>query len=62
MITSLKFISSSADFYLLLNGVEVRLKLYSALAELLLNSYVDVDYSYIVPSFKLWTQKIIPDP
>ena len=34
-----------------------------ASAKLILNSYDDdVDYSYIVHSVKLWTEKIIPDP
>ena len=38
---------SSADFYLL-NGVDNRLRLDLASAKLILNSYDNVDYSYIV--------------
>ena len=61
MMTPLKFNISSADFYLL-NGVDIRLRFDLAPAKLIINSYDDNDYSYVVHSVKLWTQKIIPDP
>ena len=61
MMTPLKFNISSADFYLL-NGVDIRLRFDLAPAKLIINSYDDINYSYVVHSVKLWTQKIIPDP
>ena len=47
MMTLLKLIISSADLYLL-NDVDIRLRLDLAMAKLILNSYDEVNYSYIV--------------
>ena len=57
MMTALKINISSAGFYLL-NGVDIRFRFDLAPAKSILNSYDNVDYSYIVHSVKLWAKKL----
>ena len=56
MMMPLKFNTFSADFYIF-DGVDIRLRFHLAPAKLILYSYDNVDYSYIVHGVKLWTQK-----
>ena len=53
MMTPLKFDISSANLYIL-TGVDIRLRFDLAPAKLIINSYNNADYSYIVHSVKLW--------